>query len=136
MDLIYEAMMNQDLIVVHEHMKTPTAQLADYILPGDSWLERPSLFDYYEWHSFLRASEKSMEPPGECRGAFEFWSDLAKRMGYGEHFPWENIEAFLDYRLSKSGLSLKNFVANMSFILHLLSSKNMKKLDSQLLLEK
>ncbi|MGF6598367.1 anaerobic selenocysteine-containing dehydrogenase [Paraburkholderia sp. GAS448] len=33
--------MNQDLIVVHAHVKTPTAQLADYILPGDSWLERP-----------------------------------------------------------------------------------------------
>jgi anaerobic selenocysteine-containing dehydrogenase len=29
MKLIYDAIMNQDLVVVHEHMKTPTAQLAD-----------------------------------------------------------------------------------------------------------
>jgi anaerobic selenocysteine-containing dehydrogenase len=36
MQQIHKALMNQDLFVVHEHMLTPTAQLADYVLPGDS----------------------------------------------------------------------------------------------------
>ncbi|MEO1435043.1 MAG: molybdopterin-dependent oxidoreductase [Bacteroidota bacterium] len=109
MQLIYKAMMNQDLIVVQEHIKTPTAQLADYILPGDSWLERPNLFDYFEWHSMLRPSEKAMEAPGECKSTFEFWCDLARRMGFEEYFPWPTIEDFYDYRLSPSGLSFKAF---------------------------
>ena len=39
----YKAIMNQDLVVVHELFKTPTAQLADYILPANSWLERDHL---------------------------------------------------------------------------------------------
>lgn len=43
MQQIYRGLMIQELIVVHEHMMTPTAQLADYVLPGDAWLERPSM---------------------------------------------------------------------------------------------
>ena len=40
MPLIIDAMMNQELIVAHGQFMTPSAQLADYILPADSWLER------------------------------------------------------------------------------------------------
>ena len=32
---ILQALMNQELIVAHEIFMTPTAMLADYILPGD-----------------------------------------------------------------------------------------------------
>ena len=34
---IVDALMNQDLVVAFEHWLTPTAQLADYVLPGDMW---------------------------------------------------------------------------------------------------
>ena len=32
---IYQALQNQELIVSHEIFMTPTAMLADYVLPGD-----------------------------------------------------------------------------------------------------
>ena len=57
--------MNQDLIVAYEHMMTPTAELADYVLPGDSWLERPSMM--------AGLSDQAMEPPGECKDFVYFW---------------------------------------------------------------
>lgn len=109
MRLIYQAIMNQDLVVVHEHMKTPTAQLADYILPGDSWLERPVLFDAFGWSSVIAASEKASEPPGECRSVYDFWRELAIRMGFGEHFPWKTLEELYDYRLNATGMSFSEF---------------------------
>ncbi len=109
MQLIYRALMNQDLLVVHEHFKTPTAQLADYILPGDSWLERPHLSDGFGWSAVVRVSEKAMEPPGECRDVYRFWRDLAVRMGLGTHFPWATVEEVYDYRLAKTGLSFREF---------------------------
>ena len=87
--------MNQDLIVVHEHMLTPTAQLADYVLPGDAWLERPSMM--------AGVSEQAMPPPGECRSVYWFWRELAIRLGIGEHFPWPTLEALYDHRLSPGG---------------------------------
>jgi anaerobic selenocysteine-containing dehydrogenase len=111
MRLIYDAIMNQDLVVVHEHMKTPTAQLADYILPGDSWLERPVLFDAFGWSSVIAASEKASEPPGECRSVYDFWRELALRMELGEHFPWRTLEELYDYRLSATGMSFSEFCA-------------------------
>lgn len=103
---IYDALMNQDLIVVYEHMKTPTAQLADYILPGDSWLERPSMF--------AGISERAMDPPGECRSVYFFWRELAKRMGLAEHFPWESEEALLTHKLEPSGQTWKDVLATKS----------------------
>ncbi len=36
---VHDALMNQDLIVACEHSMSPTAQIADYVLPGDAWLE-------------------------------------------------------------------------------------------------
>lgn len=109
MKLIYQGMMNQDLIVVHEHMMTPTAQLADYVLPGDSWLERPQLHDAWGWASIVRVSERAMQPAGECRGVYDFWRGLAVRMGLEQHFPWTTLEEVYDHRLRGTGLSFEEF---------------------------
>lgn len=101
---IHKGLLNQDLIVVHEHMLTPTAQLADYVLPGDAWLERPSMM--------VGISEQAMAPPGECRDVYWFWRELAVRMGIGEHFPWPTLEALYDWRLQPSGKTWNDVVAD------------------------
>ncbi len=117
MQLIHRAMANQDLVVVHEHMKTPTAQLADFILPGDSWLERPHMMDGFGWTNVIRTSEQAMQPPGECRGVYEFWRDLAHRMGLGEHFPWRTVEELYTHRLRPTGLDWETFSASYEIFL-------------------
>jgi len=109
MPLILKAMMNQDLVVVHEQFMTPTAQLADYILPGDSWLERPWLMDGFGWTSLYRPSQQAMEPHGECKSTFEFWRQLASTMGHSEVVPWNSLEEFYDYRLEKTGMNFEEF---------------------------
>ena len=101
---IYDALMQQDLIVAYEHMLTPTAQLADYVLPGDSWLERPSMM--------AGISDKAMDPPQDCKSIVYFWAELAKRMGLAEHFPWDSEEALLDYRLEPAGTNWSEVVAS------------------------
>lgn len=110
MPLIIKAMMNQDLVVAHEHFMTPTAQLADYVLPGDSWLERPWLTDSFGWMSSYRASEQSMEPPGEAISTFDFWKKLAGAMGRPDIVPWKNLETFYDDRLKGTGMTFQKFV--------------------------
>lgn len=111
MPLIIEAMMNQDLIVAHEQFMTPSAQLADYILPADSWLERPWLTDTFGWMSTVRTSEKAMEPPGEARSTFDFWKQMAKALDRPELVPWDTLESFYDYRLKGTGMGWDEFVA-------------------------
>ncbi len=117
MQMIYRGMMNQDLIVAHEHMMTPTAQLADFVLPGDSWLERPHMMDGFGWSNMIRTSERAMQPPGECRGVYEFWRDLAHRMNLGNHFPWETVEDLYTDRLRATGLTWEQFVATYEIYL-------------------
>ena len=86
MQLIQRAILTQDLVVAVEHFKTPTAQLADYILPGDAWLERNALSDSFGWTSIYRTSQKTVDPPGECRSVYDFWRGLAVRLDLGEYF--------------------------------------------------
>ena len=101
--------MNQDLIVAHEQFLTPSAQLADYVLPADSWLERPWLSDMFGWTSYYRPSEKSMEPPGECESTFSFLKRLAGALDRPEVIPWETIEELYDWRLEKTGMTFDEF---------------------------
>ena len=103
MQLIVRALMNQDLVVAFEHIMTPTAQLADFVLPGDSWLERPALSDGFGWTSIFRTSEQVNAPQGECRNVFDLWKGLADRMGLGDHFPWSNVAELLDHRVARLG---------------------------------
>lgn len=109
MQLIERALKNQDLIVAVEHFRTPTAQLADYILPGDAWLERNCLSDGFGWTAIYRPSQKVVEPPGECRSVYDFWRALAVRMGMAEHFPWTSNEEVLDHRVARLGMDFETF---------------------------
>ncbi|MEQ9141178.1 molybdopterin-containing oxidoreductase family protein [Algiphilus sp.] len=111
MNRIIKGMMKQDLIVVQDHFMTPSAQLADYVLPGDTWHERPWLSDLFEWISFVRPSEQSMEPMGEAKSTWEFWKLLANALGKPELVPWKDIYEFYDYRLKGLGKSFKEFCA-------------------------
>lgn len=111
MKAVYRGMMNQDLIVAFEQFSTPSAQLADYILPSDSWLERPGLLDGYGWTCIYRASEKVVEAPGECRGSYDVWKGLANRMGFGDRFPWENLEELYSHRIEKLNKPFEEFAA-------------------------
>lgn len=109
MQLIERALRNQDLVVAFEQFRTPTAQLADYILPGDSWLERNCLSDAFGWTSIYRPSQKTVEPPGECRGTYDFWRGLAVRMGFEAQFPWRSNEELLDHRVARLGMDFARF---------------------------
>ncbi len=106
---IARGLRNQELIVCHELFMTPTAAMADYVLPGDTWLERPNVHGSFGWRSWLIATEQAVQPPGECRSVFAFWRDLAVRMGMEEHFPWRTVEEMLDYRLQPLGVSYQEF---------------------------
>ena len=106
---ILKAMMNQDLIVAHEIFMTPTAMLADYVLPGDVFTERNHIADGWSWTTALRLSQKVVEPADGITSTYQFWKDLAERFDLGNHFPWESLEEVIDHRLSRSGRTFSEF---------------------------
>lgn len=106
---ILRGMHNQDLIVAHEIFMTPTAMLADYVLPGDVFTERNHIADSWAWSNRLTLSEQAVDAPAEASSTFRFWTDLGRRMGFGEHFQWDSLEDLLDYRLEPSGRTWSQF---------------------------
>lgn len=107
--LVKEAMLNQDLNVCFEQFMTPTASLCDYVLPGDSWMERPNLLDAYNWATLMMSSHQLYDPPGDCRNVYDMWRGLAHRMGMAEHFPWPTLTDLFDYRLTPMGMTFSSF---------------------------
>jgi anaerobic selenocysteine-containing dehydrogenase len=98
---------NLDLHVVLEHFMTPTALLADYVLPAASKLEKPMCATFEDFSPVFMCGERPVQPLGERRSDYDFFRGLAQRLGFGEYFPWENEEELNDYRVAPLGITFK-----------------------------
>jgi anaerobic selenocysteine-containing dehydrogenase len=112
---VYNALrsINLELHVVHELVMTPTAQLADYVLPAASWLERDICTNMGDYVSLVFGGEKAIQPLGERRDAYEFFRGLGLAVGQGEYWPWQTMEEVSDYRLKPLGLTFRDLVDKM-----------------------
>jgi anaerobic selenocysteine-containing dehydrogenase len=96
-----------DLMVVIDIFMTDTAKMADLVLPGTTFLERPELRDYLgRGLSLVALGNKAIEPIGNSMDDWRIWAELGKRMGYVEYFPWNDAEELLKYLLEPSPISL------------------------------
>jgi anaerobic selenocysteine-containing dehydrogenase len=105
-----EAMKKLDLLVVLDLFMTETAELAHYVLPGCTHLEKNGLaYSYNVCHGmpYLMLRKKTIEPLHESRSEFQFWKALAIKMDLGEVFPWLTDEEVVELELRSSGLSYK-----------------------------
>lgn len=84
---------------------TPTAMVADYVLPAASKFEVPLLSTTEDFTPFFRVGEKAMEPMGERKPDYDFFHGLALRLGFGQYFPWETQDALNNYRLEPLGMT-------------------------------
>lgn len=105
--MVYKALKssNLELHIVLEHFMTPTALLADYVLPAASKFERGILSTNEDFAPIFRAGERAVKPMGERKHDYYFFKGLADRLGFGEYFPWENEEELYNYRLKPLGIT-------------------------------
>jgi anaerobic selenocysteine-containing dehydrogenase len=94
---VYKALSseNVELSVCMDYYATPTAELADYMLPAACTLER----------SDFPAYRKAMEPLYQRRDDYQFWRELGIRLGQAEHWPWKTVEEVCDYRFAPLGIT-------------------------------
>ncbi|MDP2644104.1 MAG: molybdopterin-dependent oxidoreductase [Desulfobacterales bacterium] len=105
---IMEAMRKLDFMVVMDPFMTETAKLADIVLPACTFLEKGGVGYVYGVNTgipYAMLRKKLVEPVGESRADWQIWTDLARRMGYDEYFPWNTEEEVVDFFLKPSGLT-------------------------------
>lgn len=94
---------------------TPTAELADVVLPVASPFEREALklgFEVSaEAQSLVQLRQAVVSPPGEARADTDIIFDLAGRLGLAEHFWNGDIEAAYRHQLAPSGVTMEQLRA-------------------------
>ncbi|MCX8205354.1 MAG: molybdopterin-dependent oxidoreductase [Candidatus Nezhaarchaeota archaeon] len=104
-----------EFLVVMDVFMTETAELADIVLPACTFLEKMGVaYDYAVTHGipYLMLRKRVIEPLYESRAEWWFWSELGRRMGYGELFPWRTEEEVVTYLLRDSGVTLRQLIEN------------------------
>jgi thiosulfate reductase / polysulfide reductase chain A len=110
---LYQALKspNLELSVVQEYWLTPTAQLADYVLPAASWLERPMCSTQEDFTDVVWGGDRAIPPLGERKDDYTFFRDLALATGQSKSdWPWETLEDVIAYRLKPLGITYDEFV--------------------------
>lgn len=102
---VKEALKSLELLVVRDLFMTETAELADYVLPAASFLERTELY-CHAMFQIVNLTKKVVSFP-ECQDEYQFWHDLARRLKIGHYFPWENETELNRWLLEPAGISLE-----------------------------
>lgn len=102
-----------DLLVVHDLFMTETGELAHYVLPACSHLEKWGLaYTYNVCHClpYLMLRKKAIEPFYESWSEWKLFTELAKKLGMGEQFPWKSEEDLVAFELGPTGLTFKQLL--------------------------
>ncbi|MFH1087106.1 MAG: molybdopterin-dependent oxidoreductase [Chloroflexota bacterium] len=106
----HRALMKLDFLVVADLFMTPTAMLADMVLPVAGTGEFDEVAPYPSSSGAVLAYTKVADPPGECWPDAKIVNELGKRLGLAEHFWPEWTQAF-DYILEPAGLNFEQLKA-------------------------
>jgi anaerobic selenocysteine-containing dehydrogenase len=114
-NVVQEALTKLDFLAVADIFMSPTAELADIVLPACTFLEQARIATYdthadHGWNSTSRLglSPKVVEPPGESWSDWKIICELGKKMGYGQYFPWKTREQAINEELQPLGITCED----------------------------
>ncbi len=118
-NVVEEALRKLDILAVADIFMTPTAELADIVLPACTFLEKTRYATYsthadHSWNARSRIvlSPKVVEPLYESWSDWKIICELGKKMGYAEWFTWKTREEAIDYELEPLGITCKKLRAH------------------------
>lgn len=106
---VYNALMGLDLIVVLDYYMTPTAQIADYVLPSAGAIERPTFQAHGGVGNIVYGGAAAVRPYNERKTDYEVLRELGLRLGQGEDWPWPTFEEACAATLEPAGMSWERY---------------------------
>jgi len=106
---VIQGLQKVDFKVAIDVFMTETAQMADIVLPGSTFLERADLRNYLQHYgdTSLVLTNPVVPPLGEAMEDWRIWAELGRRMGYGEYFPWQDNDALVETLLEPTRVRLR-----------------------------
>ena len=103
---VYKALNKLEFLVVADLFMTPTAALADVVLPVASFLECDGILapPYYQ----IASVQQKVAQVGESRSDYDILAGLAKKVGLGEYF-WDDITQILNAIVAPAGINFEEF---------------------------
>lgn len=130
----YECLKELDFFVYMDFFRTPTAELADIILPAALWPEIDSVYCMPEFGDQAALCMRKVVQTGECKSDEEFFFELCGRMGldYGAASQREILDGILkelgNRRPEYAGIDFDQF-AELGWIEPKRTYKNYEKRD-------
>ena len=87
-----QALESLDFLVVQEIFMTPTARMADVVLPAAAWAEKDG--SYTSMERRVQWIDKAVEAPGEAKEGLWIICQIARRLGL--EMPYENAAEVLE----------------------------------------
>ena len=105
---VYESLKALDLLVVTDLFMTPTAAIADYVLPAAFWTEIKQVIGYPLVVENMVMAQAAITQTGECRQDEWIMDELAKKLelpGAGD-----GLDEVMDYQLEPLGIKYADLV--------------------------
>lgn len=104
----YEALMKLDFIAIADIFMTPTAALADVVLPAATHFEFDDIGHLGIGHGYILARPKIVDPPPECWPDIKIMNELGKLISPPELWH-EDYHNFLEDVLKPAGITYDQF---------------------------
>jgi anaerobic selenocysteine-containing dehydrogenase len=104
----FGALMRLDFFVVSDIFMTPTAALADVVLPAATHFEFNDIGHYGLGHGYVLARPRVVDPPGECWPDMKILNELGRAITPKQYW-YEDYEDLLGEVLGPSGLTYTQF---------------------------
>lgn len=106
---VLRALLGLDLIVVLEYYLTPTAAIADFVLPAAGAIERATFQIHGGVANIAYGGPAACAPYYERKCDYDIFRELGLRLGQGEFWPEETFEGAVAAALAQAGISWETY---------------------------
>ncbi len=107
--MVLNSLRSLEFLVASEHFMTPSAALADFVLPAAAWPETDQIIELpFVAPRAVFAQQKALQT-GQCRQNEDILDDLARRLGLPGSD--QTLRDVLDYRLEPLGVTFEELKA-------------------------
>lgn len=106
-DKTIQALQNLDFMVAIDVLPAEIVGWADVVLPEATYLERYDDLHAPPWRQpYVAMRQPAVEPMYDSKPGWWIAKELAKRMGLGHHFAFDDVEQYLAERTELAGIDL------------------------------